>query len=76
MPDGCRLAARIWRPEGAGPVPAIFEYLPYRKGDGTLARDAVRAPHIAAHGYAYVRVDLRGTGESEGLMEDEYTAQE
>ena len=76
MPDGCRLAARIWRPEGAGPVPAIFEYLPYRKGDGTLARDAVRAPWLAARGYAYVRVDIRGSGESEGLMTDEYTAQE
>ena len=41
MPDGCKLAARIWRPADAGPVPAIFEYLPYRQGDGTLARDAV-----------------------------------
>ncbi|NDV53027.1 CocE/NonD family hydrolase [Salipiger sp. PrR003] len=76
LPDGCILAARIWRPADGAPVPAIFEYLPYRKGDGTLARDAVRAPYIAARGYAYVRVDLRGTGESEGLMVDEYTAQE
>lgn len=76
MPDGCILAARIWRPADAAPVPGILEYLPYRKGDGTLARDAVRAPHIAARGYSYVRVDLRGTGESEGLMVDEYTAQE
>ena len=39
MPDGCRLSARIWRPEGAGPVPAILEYIPYRKRAGTLARD-------------------------------------
>ncbi|MCA1775497.1 MAG: CocE/NonD family hydrolase [Loktanella sp.] len=76
MPDGCILAARIWRPADAAPVPAILEYLPYRKGDGTLARDTVRAPYIAARGYAYVRVDLRGTGESEGLMVDEYTEQE
>ncbi|MGR3570532.1 CocE/NonD family hydrolase [Brevirhabdus sp.] len=76
MPDGCRLGARIWRPAGGAPVPAVLEYLPYRKGDGTLARDAVRAPYIAARGYAYVRVDLRGTGESEGLMVDEYTSQE
>ncbi|MWD29196.1 CocE/NonD family hydrolase [Aquicoccus sp. SCR17] len=76
MPDGCRLAARIWRPADGTPVPAIFEYLPYRKGDGTLARDVVRAPYMAARGYAYVRVDLRGTGESEGVMVDEYTAQE
>ena len=76
LPDGCILAARIWRPADGTPVPAIFEFLPYRKGDVTLPRDAVRAPYIAARGYAYVRADLRGTGESEGLMEDEYTAQE
>ena len=76
MPDGCKLAARIWRPRSGDPVPAILEYLPYRKGDNTLARDAVRAPFIAARGYAYVRVDIRGSGESEGVMLDEYTAQE
>ncbi|MEI4263725.1 CocE/NonD family hydrolase [Roseovarius sp. D0-M9] len=78
LPDGTRLAARVWLPETASdaPVPAIFEYLPYRKNDGTLARDVARAPYIAGHGYAYVRVDLRGCGESEGLMLDEYTAQE
>ncbi|MBL3705154.1 CocE/NonD family hydrolase [Sulfitobacter sp. BDSS02] len=76
LPDGCVLAARIWRPADGTPMPAILEYLPYRKGDGTLYRDAVRAPYIAARGYAYVRVDIRGTGESEGLMVDEYTAQE
>ena len=76
LPDGCRLAARIWRPVGDAPVPAVFEYLPYRKGDVTLYRDAIRAPYIAGHGYAYVRVDIRGSGESEGVLEDEYTAQE
>ena len=49
---------------------------PYRKGDGTEARDATRYPYIAGHGYACVRLDLRGSGDSEGLIEDEYTAQE
>jgi putative CocE/NonD family hydrolase len=75
MPDGTRLAARIWMPEGAetAPVPAILEYIPYRKNDKTLERDHARAPWMAARGYAYVRVDLRGTGESEGVMTDEYT---
>ena len=75
MPDGTRLAARIWMPEGAetAPVPAILEYIPYRKNDKTLERDHARAPWLAAKGYAYVRVDLRGTGESEGVMTDEYT---
>lgn len=75
MPDGTKLAARIWMPEGAetAPVPAILEYIPYRKNDKTLERDAARAPWLASRDYAYVRVDLRGTGESEGVMKDEYT---
>ena len=75
MPDGTRLAARIWMPEDAEarPVPAILEYIPYRKNDKTLERDHARAPWLAAQGYAYVRVDLRGSGESEGVMQDEYT---
>lgn len=78
MPDGTRLAARIWMPEGSEtrPVPAILEFIPYRKNDKTLERDHARAPWMAAQGYAYVRVDLRGTGESEGLMTDEYTEAE
>jgi uncharacterized protein len=78
MPDGTRLAARIWMPAEAEaePVPAILEYIPYRKNDKTLERDFARAPWLAARGYAYVRVDLRGCGESEGVMTDEYTETE
>jgi predicted acyl esterase len=78
MPDGCKLAARIWMPEGAedAPVPAILEYLPYRKNDFTTARDASMQPYLAAHGYAVIRLDLRGAGDSEGLMVDEYLPQE
>src|SRR2546430_11382999 len=70
LADGCRLAARIWLPEDADgdPVPAVLEYLPYRKNDGTAARDAVRQPYLAGHGYAAVRVDARGTGESDGII--------
>jgi uncharacterized protein len=78
LADGCRLAARIWLPADAeaDPVPAILEYLPYRKRDGTSQRDALTHPYFAGHGYACVRVDMRGNGESDGLMLDEYTAQE
>jgi predicted acyl esterase len=76
LPDGCRLSARIWRPKGTGPVPAILEYIPYRKRDGTTARDERMHPYFAGHGYAAVRVDMRGNGDSDGLMTDEYTAQE
>jgi putative CocE/NonD family hydrolase len=78
MFDGCRLAARIWRPDSSDQhaVPAILEYLPYRKRDGTAARDALTHPYFAGHGYACIRVDMRGSGESDGLMWDEYLAQE
>ena len=58
------------------PVPAILEYLPYRKRDGTYERDALTHPYLAGHGYAGVRVDLRGSGESTGLLFDEYAKQE
>jgi len=78
MPDGANLAARIWLPEDAEqhPVPAIFEFIPYRKSDGTILRDAVMHPYLAGHGYACVRVDLRGSGESDGVLTDEYLQQE
>ncbi|MGH3058048.1 MAG: CocE/NonD family hydrolase [Gaiellaceae bacterium] len=78
LADGTRLAARIWLPEDAedDPVPAILEFLPYRKTDGTAIRDAARQPYLAGFGYAAVRVDVRGTGESDGTLTDEYTEQE
>ncbi len=78
LSDGCRLSARVWRPVGAGdkPVPVILEYLPYRKRDGTVARDALTHPYFAKRGYACVRVDIRGNGDSQGLMEDEYSVRE
>ena len=78
LSDGCRLAARIFLPEDAeaDPVPAILEFLPYRKRDGTAERDALTHPYFAGYGYAGVRVDMRGSGESDGLLEDEYIKQE
>ncbi|AZL60645.1 CocE/NonD family hydrolase [Tabrizicola piscis] len=78
LADGCQLAARVWMPESAtdAPVPAILEYIPYRKRDGTLPRDETMHPYMAARGYACIRVDLRGTGDSDGILTDEYTQQE
>lgn len=78
LSDGCRLSARVWMPEDAvkKPVPAILEYIPYRKRDGTLPRDEMMHPYFAGHGYAAVRVDMRGCGDSQGLIADEYTEQE
>ena len=78
LSDDARLAARVWRPEtsGDGPVPAILEYLPYRKGDNTASSDVCAASWFAGHGYAYVRVDIRGTGDSDGIIQDEYASGE
>ncbi|MGL4237258.1 CocE/NonD family hydrolase [Tabrizicola sp.] len=76
LPDGTVLAARAWLPEGAGRVPAILEYLPYRKRDGTRRRDGRVYKYLAGHGYACIRLDIRGTGDSEGILADEYTPQE
>ncbi|MFP4071769.1 MAG: CocE/NonD family hydrolase [Desulfovibrionales bacterium] len=78
MDDGVRLAARVWIPEGAesDPVPAILEYLPYRKRDGTRSRDAMQLQYFAGHGYGCVRVDIRGSGDSEGVLQDEYLPRE
>ena len=57
LADGCRLAARLWHPVGdeQHPVPTILEYLPYRKRDGTAARDECTHPYFAGHGYACLR---------------------
>lgn len=78
LADGTRLHTRIWLPVDAeaDPVPAVLEYLPYRLNDGTVAGDHTQMAWFAGHGYAGVRVDIRGSGESDGLCPDEYTEQE
>ncbi|MFV2032187.1 MAG: CocE/NonD family hydrolase [Gammaproteobacteria bacterium] len=78
LSDGRKLAARIWMPKDAKkkPVPAILEYIPYRKRDGTAPRDESTYPVFAEAGYAGVRVDISGTGESDGDFDDEYSERE
>ena len=78
MSDGCRLAARIFMPADADahPVPAILEYIPYRKRDFMRRRDEGMHRWYAGNGYVAVRVDMRGSGESDGVMHDEYLPQE
>ena len=75
MPDGVRLSARLWIPE-TGPTPAIVEYIPYRKRDMVRARDERNHNWFAQHGYACIRIDMRGSGDSEGLMPDMYAQNE
>jgi uncharacterized protein len=80
MKDGVRLAATLYMPDGAKVTekfPALLEYLPYRKDDGTAAGDYPRHAYFARRGYVSVRVDIRGFGISEGVPpEREYSEQE
>jgi len=77
LSDGCSLAARLWRPtERDGALPAILEFIPYRRRDRHRGDDAFTHPGLSALGYVCVRVDMRGSGDSDGLMYDEYTEPE
>ena len=84
MKDGVRLAVNLYMPDGPLPAahpgekfPAILEYLPYRKDDWTLARDWDLHSYFVRRGYVTARVDIRGTGASEGAPPDrEYSDQE
>jgi putative CocE/NonD family hydrolase len=78
LSDGTRLCARAWLPADAeaNPVPAVLEYLPYRKDDVTAPDDALHHPYFADRGYAALRVDIRGSGDSDGILTDEYSRQE
>lgn len=78
MSDGVKIAARLWLPEDAeqDPVPGILQYIPYRKRDGTRLQDESFFTFYASHGYAGVRADIRGSGDSEGLPMDEYLQRE
>jgi putative CocE/NonD family hydrolase len=57
-------------------VPAVCEAIPYRQRDLTSVRDSIHHPYLAGHGYACLRLDLRGSGDSDGVLRDEYTEQE
>ncbi|MEZ5776213.1 MAG: CocE/NonD family hydrolase [Hyphomicrobiaceae bacterium] len=74
--DGTRIAATVWRPLTAARVPVVLEMIPYRRRDGTVARDLEIHPYLAGHGIASIRIDLRGAGDSDGVLADEYTVQE
>lgn len=73
--DGTRLAARLWLPD-ALPAPVVLEALPYRMDDLTAGYAAEYERLCEEGGLAVCRLDIRGTGSSEGIATDEYTAQE
>jgi putative CocE/NonD family hydrolase len=79
MPDGVRLAADLFLPQGGKTgerFPVLLEYLPYRKIEDR-GRNHALFSYFVRRGYAVARVDIRGTGSSEGaLVEYEYSEQE
>jgi len=78
LKDGTRLGARLWLPVAAStaPVPVVWEYIPYRKRDFTRSWDDAWGHQLAQYGVAYARVDARGSGDSSGVLVDEYLEQE
>ncbi|QIG41857.1 CocE/NonD family hydrolase [Nocardioides anomalus] len=78
LADGCRISVKLWLPQGAPGerFPAVLEAIPYRKDDNSLVDDESRYGYLAGHGYVGVRMDLRGSGTSSGVLADEYSAQE
>ncbi len=78
MSDGIRLSARLWMPQlpKREAVPAVLEYIPYRKRDMVRLRDQRNHPYFAKNGYVSIRVDMRGSGDSEGVMPDMYAPKE
>jgi hypothetical protein len=75
MADGVRLAARLFLPDGL-PAAVLLEALPYRMDDLTASYASEYERLRDEGGFAVCRLDLRGTGSSEGLALDEYHPQE
>ena len=75
MADGTRLAARLWLPDVL-PAAVLLEALPYRMDDLTSSYASEYEQLCEDGGFAVCRLDIRGTGSSEGIATDEYTEQE
>jgi putative CocE/NonD family hydrolase len=78
LSDGTVLAGRLWLPAEAATekVPVVLEWIPYRQSDLTAISDSMLHGWFAMNGIAALRVDLRGSGNSDGVVTDEYTPQE
>jgi uncharacterized protein len=76
MADGVRLAATLYLPAGPEPWPALLEALPYRKDDLTAHYRPEYHRFADEFGYVVCRLDVRGTGSSEGTSTGEYTPEE
>ncbi len=70
MPDGVHLAADLFTPvdmKAGENYPVLLEYIPYRKDDAR-SRNIGLYSYFTQHGYIVARVDIRGTGNSEGRV--------
>ena len=78
MGDGTRIALTVYLPDSSddGPFPTVVESLPYRKDDAFYSADWPTYAYLAQRGFAGVRIDIRGTGASTGIIEDEYVLRE
>lgn len=78
MDDGVQIALTVYLPDAAGdgPFPAVIESVPYRKDDEFMATDFRTYSYLAERGFAGVRIDIRGSGASTGIIEDEYVERE
>jgi len=74
--DGVRLSVDVYRPQAPGRYPAILEHIPYRKDDLRALEDRSQNAFLVDQGFACVRLDVRGTGSSGGIADDEYTEAE
>lgn len=76
--DGVALRGRLWLPADPArrPAPVVLEYIPYRTRDAYSAADDHWGETLASHGIGFARIDIRGSGDSEGLLHDEYLATE
>jgi len=71
MKDGIRLSVTYFKPiakKKDEKFPALFEFLPYRKDDLFYLRDYPLYTYFVRRGYVIVKVDIRGTGSSEGMI--------
>jgi putative CocE/NonD family hydrolase len=88
--DGLELSANLWLPRPVSDVPeatdatgmpaerfpVILEMIPYGKDNWRRNSDVARGEWLAERGFALCRLDVRGTGSSPGIAEDEYTEEQ
>jgi uncharacterized protein len=74
--DGTEIGAAIYAPEGGGRYPALLAASPYRfdnnvlpAGPQFLWRETGPIDFYVKQGYAYVHMDVRGSGRSGGEFE-------